>query len=159
MTICNLILDDESSQTGKTQQSSTSSSPALYLVSNLVPEETVTPDSSVSLDEFLNEFANDDEVQQGLARSRKSLAESFYSDEPETFTFLRLSMGLSQAEVAKRAETTQSYIARIEKGTADPGTSMIVRLAHALGVSDSSIVHKAVVNQRDTRKAKKNAER
>ncbi|TPW22574.1 helix-turn-helix transcriptional regulator [Marinobacter nauticus] len=68
-------------------------------------------------------------------------------------------MGLSQAEVAKRAETTQSYIARIEKGTADPGTSMIVRLAHALGVSDSSIVHKAVVNQRDTRKAKKNAER
>ena len=158
MTICKLILDDESSQTGRNQQSSTSSSPALYLVSNLVPDETVTPDSSVSLDDFLSEFADDVEVQQGLNESRRALAKTLYSDEPDTLTFLRLSKGMSQAQLAKRAKTTQSYIARIEKGTADPTSNMIQRLAEALEIVDSAAVFSAVINQRrDTRKAKTDA--
>lgn len=154
MTTCNLIWDAESSQTGKTQQSNTASSPALYVVSSTVPDEAVTPDGSISLENFLGEFADDKELQQVLPAKRRALAEALYSDEPETFTFLRLNSGLSQAELAQRAGTTQSYIARIEKGAADPSTAMIERLTRALGIDDAALTFCAVTNQRRTRGAK-----
>ena len=55
--------------------------------------------------------------------------------------------GLSQAKLAERANATQSYVARIEAGTLDPGTDMLARLARALGVSEET-VFSAVRSQR-----------
>lgn len=46
----------------------------------------------------------------------------------------RLRRGLSQAEVATRAGTTQSAIARFEAGVADPRLSTAQRYADAVGV-------------------------
>lgn len=154
MTTCSLIFQEESSQTGKRQRSSnTSSSPALYLVSTTALVEPETPASSIPLEDFLNEFADDQEVQRSLTQNRKALAKSLYADEPDTFTYLRLSAGLSQQALADRAGTTQSYVARIEKGIADPSTAMIVRLAQALGIDDVS-AFSAIRNQRATRGAR-----
>lgn len=45
----------------------------------------------------------------------------------------RQELGLSQAEVAARIGTTQSAIARLESGTADPRFSTISRYAEAIG--------------------------
>ncbi|MCU4299015.1 XRE family transcriptional regulator [Brevibacterium permense] len=40
-------------------------------------------------------------------------------------------MGPTQAELAKRMNTTQAAIARIENGAVMPGTGMLERLARA----------------------------
>jgi transcriptional regulator with XRE-family HTH domain len=52
----------------------------------------------------------------------------------ETLRSLRDAAKLSQAELARRARTTQSHVAHIESGEKDPQTDMIARLAKALGV-------------------------
>jgi transcriptional regulator with XRE-family HTH domain len=45
----------------------------------------------------------------------------------------RLARGLGQAELARRAGTTQNYISRIERGTVSPSLKTLQRLVHAMG--------------------------
>jgi transcriptional regulator with XRE-family HTH domain len=68
-------------------------------------------------------------------------------DTTNTLRRLRLAAGFSQASLAAAAKTTQTYIARVEAGTLDPGTDMLARLAGALG-TDEVIVFSAVRAQR-----------
>jgi transcriptional regulator with XRE-family HTH domain len=43
----------------------------------------------------------------------------------------RTAAGLSQAQLARRMKTSQSYIARLEGGTVRPSTDALERFAHA----------------------------
>jgi DNA-binding XRE family transcriptional regulator len=86
----------------------------------------------VPIADFIQELEGHTEVGPHLAQARRDLAG--FVDKPGTLRHLRLAAGMSQAELAELAETTQSYIARIEAGTLDPGTDMLVRLAAALGI-------------------------
>jgi transcriptional regulator with XRE-family HTH domain len=45
----------------------------------------------------------------------------------------RMSAGLTQAQLAKRMKTTQSVIARLESGHAQPSTRTLAKLAAATG--------------------------
>lgn len=45
----------------------------------------------------------------------------------------RLRAGLTQRELARRAGTAQSVVARIEQGRSDPSTATLVRLLAAAG--------------------------
>lgn len=45
----------------------------------------------------------------------------------------RRAAGLSQRELARRAKTAQSVVARIERGQRDPGTQTLLRLLKAAG--------------------------
>jgi len=45
----------------------------------------------------------------------------------------RLRAGLTQRQLAQRAETSQSVVARIEQGRADPSTATLTRLLAAAG--------------------------
>ncbi|MBI4936674.1 MAG: helix-turn-helix transcriptional regulator [Nitrosomonadales bacterium] len=67
------------------------------------------------------------------------MAETFYPGHPSVAQ-LRLQKGWSQAELAKRAETSQPYIARLELGNVDPQISTVKKLAKALGVSLETMV-------------------
>jgi transcriptional regulator with XRE-family HTH domain len=60
-----------------------------------------------------------------MAARRKALSEELVSR--------RLSMGLSQTEVAARMGTSQSAVARLESGQADVRLSTIERYAAAVG--------------------------
>ena len=46
----------------------------------------------------------------------------------------RMRAGLSQAQLARRMNTSQSYIARIESGQVKPSTAALDRLAKATGL-------------------------
>jgi len=48
---------------------------------------------------------------------------------------LREGAGLTQQALAVAAELSVSYVAKLERGVADPSWSTVVRLARALGVS------------------------
>ena len=45
----------------------------------------------------------------------------------------RLQQGLGQAELARRAGTTQTYISRVERGAVSPALATLDRFLHAMG--------------------------
>lgn len=46
---------------------------------------------------------------------------------------LRRKRGLSQEQVAERAEINPNYLSRIERGKENPTLDMLIKLSHALG--------------------------
>lgn len=106
--------------------------------------------NTTSLASLLSEFEAEPDMSAHLAYARRNLSRELYADEPETLSALRLTSGLSQAQLATRAGTTQPYIARIERGQADPSTDMIARIAQALKINDEQ-AFRAIRNQRHTR--------
>ena len=102
--------------------------------------------NTLSLDSLLGEFESDSEMAEHMVKARRDMATTLYADEPETLSALRLAAGLSQAQLAARAHTTQPHIARIERGQTDPGTDIIARIAQALG-ADEAHTFRAIRNQ------------
>lgn len=54
---------------------------------------------------------------------------------------LRLEAGISQEELAARAELHRTYVGGIERGERNVAVVNLVRLAKALGVSASELLH------------------
>lgn len=75
---------------------------------------------------------------EALSRARSRLSHVI-SHEGETLTSLRLSKGLSQAQLAELIDSKQPFIARIEKNRSDLRSSTISKIADALGVSDDKL--------------------
>lgn len=53
---------------------------------------------------------------------------------------VRLSRGLTQADLANRAVVTPTYIAKLEGATVAPGIDLVARLATALGTSIADLL-------------------
>lgn len=54
---------------------------------------------------------------------------------------LRLRKKLTQTELAKRARTSQPYIARLERGEkTNPSLAVVTRLAKALGTTSGAVI-------------------
>jgi transcriptional regulator with XRE-family HTH domain len=53
---------------------------------------------------------------------------------------LRTKRGLSQEQLAARADLHWTYVSSIERGRRDPGLRAVARLATALGVTFSDLV-------------------
>lgn len=85
----------------------------------------------------MQELESDADMKPHLEQARRELAAVI--DKPGTLRQLRLAAGISQTKLAELALTTQSYIARVESGTLDPGTDMLVRLAAALGAEEVAV--------------------
>jgi DNA-binding XRE family transcriptional regulator len=81
-----------------------------------------------------------------LAAARKKIGAIVYRDEPPLLSSLRMQAGLSQAQLVAKTGLTQATISRIERGTTDPGTQTIKKIADALGL-DIGIVCTAIANQ------------
>jgi len=53
---------------------------------------------------------------------------------------LRHATGMTQSELARRAELTETYISRLERGGAAPGIDLVDRLAKALGAATTDLI-------------------
>jgi transcriptional regulator with XRE-family HTH domain len=53
---------------------------------------------------------------------------------------LRHSRGMTQAELARQAHVTTSYVGRLESGGAAPGIDLVDRLAKALGTTVTELL-------------------
>jgi transcriptional regulator with XRE-family HTH domain len=53
---------------------------------------------------------------------------------------LRRSRGMTQAELARQAQITASYVWRLESGGAAPGIDLVDRLARALGTTTHDLL-------------------
>ena len=94
---------------------------------------------AIDIDDLVAELEQSTDNAQAIAQGRQWVAETFYADR-QSVAQLRLSRGWSQAELARRADTSQPYIARLELGKVDPQVSTVKKLAKALGVPTATVV-------------------
>lgn len=119
----------------------TSSAPAkvIYAAFSAAPQVKLPP-AAIDIDDLVAEFEQSPETAHAVAQGRKWVAETFYSDQPSSVAQLRLQKGWSQAELARRADTSQPYIARLESGRVDPGVRTVKKIAKALEVPMMTLV-------------------
>lgn len=98
------------------------------------------PAGFVDIDALLEKEEADPNTKQAIATGRKTVAENYYAGDRPSVAFYRLRNGWSQKELASRAGTSQSYIARLEAGDIDPQVSTLKRLAAALDVQPSELL-------------------
>jgi transcriptional regulator with XRE-family HTH domain len=53
---------------------------------------------------------------------------------------VRASRGLTQAALAERAEVSEAYVGRLERGQAAPGIDLVEKLAQALGTTAADLL-------------------
>jgi transcriptional regulator with XRE-family HTH domain len=78
-------------------------------------------------------------------RRRGQLARQLVLDEivqlfAERLRSVRLSRGLTQAELARQAQVTPTYISRLESAGAAPGIDLVARLAGTLGTTTTDLL-------------------
>ena len=99
------------------------------------PPKPLSVPGAIDIDDLVAEFESQStENAEAISQGRQWVAETFYAERP-SIAQLRLHKGWSQAELAKRAETSQPYIARLELGQTDPQISTARKIAKTLGVS------------------------
>lgn len=110
-----------------------------WVITELTVEKPpLLPSDAVDIDDLLAEVESTAEGASALAEGRKWVAENFYSHVASLAT-LRLQRGWSQAELAHRVGTSQSYIGRLENHAIDPRLSTVRKIARALGVPVSVV--------------------
>ena len=96
---------------------------------------TVPLAKTSSLDSLLTQAESKPQIAAHLQEARRNLAKEWYAEYPNSLSALRLSAGMSQVQLADKVGTSQSHIARIERGQTDPTTDIVARVADALSVS------------------------
>ena len=100
----------------------------------------------LDIDSLVSEAENDLTAAALIAEGRKWVTAGFYSDEM-TLASLRLSVGLSQQQLAIKCNLLQPHVSRYETGRIEPSLSNAAVMASALNVSLNDF-HKAWENSR-----------
>jgi transcriptional regulator with XRE-family HTH domain len=89
----------------------------------------------------LHLFFNDEKKEVTMSRRRVPIRQSqLVLRFAERLRSVRLSRGITQAELSRIGSITASYLSRLEAGKVAPGIDMVERLAQVLGVSPSDLL-------------------
>ena len=75
------------------------------------------PAQHQTLEQLTSEWEQDEEWRAAMAEARHWVADQFYAEDGDTVRTLRLRKGWSQNRLAEALGTSQSHVARIERGT------------------------------------------
>ncbi|MCH8071675.1 MAG: helix-turn-helix transcriptional regulator [Proteobacteria bacterium] len=103
------------------------------------PVWPASPAGYKSIDDVVAKFESTDKGRFAMKHGRTWVAKAFYGDVGETIRTLRLTKGLSQSELAKSLGTSQSHVARIERGRENPLIKTCRRLCDALGIDMNTL--------------------
>lgn len=110
-----------------------------------------TPLDHVAVGEMVAKWEQDDTRRKEIEEARSWVADAFHADDGDTVRTLRLRKGWSQAQLAKALGTSQSHVARIERGTENLAIETCRRLCGVLGIDmnalDQSLRRQEVVAQ------------
>jgi len=97
------------------------------------------PEDHGDIDSIVARHEQDERRRKAIEEARRWVADTYYTEQPQSIRNLRLKKGWSQSRLAAEVGTSQPHIARIERGTEDVRISTIERLAAALGVKNSDL--------------------
>jgi DNA-binding XRE family transcriptional regulator len=91
------------------------------------------------LDDLLDEFENDPELQEGLAETRRRLAAERMNKGELSLALLRMAQGMTQTDLAGAINTKQPHISRLEAGRQEPGLATLRQLCVVLKVDMNTL--------------------
>lgn len=120
--------------------------------------ESYTPSPQVpvkhkAVSQLVSEWEKDDKRRAAIEDARRWAADTFHSEDGDTVRTLRLRRGWSQVRLAEELGTSQSHIARIERGTENLAIETCRKLAHALEI-DLNTLDQALKRQESIAQAK-----
>lgn len=92
------------------------------------------PAKHTSISRLAAEWEQDPKGRAALEEGRQWVADTFYGEDGDTVRALRLRKGWSQTRLAEELATSQSHVARIERGTENLTIETCRKLSRALGV-------------------------
>lgn len=111
------------------------------------------PARHTSISELATEWEQDAQGHVALQEGRQWVADAFYGEDGDTVRTLRLSKGWSQTRLAEELSTSQSHVARIERGTENLTIETCRKLSRALGI-DLNTLDQALKRQEAIAQAK-----
>jgi len=134
-----MTLESQSTKVIQEQPTSTRPCEVIYAEFHVPVKPPLLP-GALDIDDLVAEFEQSGEAAEAISKGRQWVAKTFYRNQPSSIARLRLEKGWSQAELAKRASTSQPYIARLELGNVDPQVSTVIKIARALGMPVATVV-------------------
>jgi DNA-binding XRE family transcriptional regulator len=101
--------------------------------------EAVIAPSSRSIADYVKKAEASGRAEAMAAARRRLAASIVEAGDKQTLRSLRLSAGLSQAQLAEAVGTSQPRIARLESGKEDPSLSTLRRLSSVLNIDMNTI--------------------
>ncbi len=119
-----------------------------------IPPPPEAPAKHTSVSQLANEWEQDARSRTALKEGRQWVADTFYGEDGDTVRTLRLRKGWSQTRLAEELATSQSHVARIERGTENLTIETCRKLSRALGV-DLNTLDQALKRQEAIAQAKR----
>jgi ribosome-binding protein aMBF1 (putative translation factor) len=98
-----------------------------------------TPAKHTAIKDLVGSWSKNEQRRAALEQARKWVADSFHGGDGDTVRTLRLRKGWSQARLAADLGTSQSHVARIERGTENLSIETCRRLCVALGINMNTL--------------------
>ena len=96
--------------------------------------QSTAPAEHTAIGDLVSQWEKDDKRRAALSDARRWVADAFHGEDGDTVRTLRLRKGWSQSRLAEALSTSQSHIARIERGTENLAIETCRRLCNALEV-------------------------
>lgn len=122
------------SQPGTTPETTSRTRCQIFSFEAYVAPQSQTPARYTSIRELMGQWEQDKGKRIALEEGRRWIADTFYGEDGDTVRTLRLKNGWSQTRLAEALGTSQSHVARIERGTENLTIETCRKLAMALGI-------------------------
>jgi len=118
----------------------------MFVFENFTPRQPPAPAKHTTIGQLVADWEKDDQGRAALESGRRWVADAFYDQEGETVRALRLRRGWSQTRLAEALGTSQSHIARIERGRENLTIATCRKLASVLEI-DLNTLNQALERQ------------
>ncbi len=111
------------------------------------------PAKHTSIKDLIGKWERDSKKRAALEEGRRWVADTFHGEDGDTVRTLRLRKGWSQTRLAEALGTSQSHVARIERGTENLAIETCRKLCAALDI-DMNTLNLALARQEAIAQAK-----
>ena len=112
---------------------------AVFRIEDHTVSKVEIPAHHKSVGDIVNKWSEDATRRAALEQARGWIADTFHRQDGDTVRTLRLRKGWSQTQLANNLGTSQSHIARIERGTENVAVETCRRLCKALEIDMNTL--------------------
>lgn len=121
------------------EATSTASKCVVFMFDDRTARAVETPPNYVAIGDLVTKWETDDTRRKAIEEARGWIADTFHAEDGDTVRTLRLRKGWSQVQLAKELGTSQSHVARIERGTENLAIETCRRLCGVLGIDMNTL--------------------
>jgi len=118
----------------------------VVVLEDFTPRQPPVPAKHTTIGQLVADWQTGDQGRAALENGRRWVADALYDQEGETVRALRLRRGWSQTRLAEALGTSQSHIARIERGRENLTIATCRKLASVLEI-DLNTLNQALERQ------------